>query len=44
MEARKTEIAMGGCITSDLEREGDEWKKYRAKELETADTERSKKK
>ena len=26
MEARKTEIAMGDCIESDLERVGEEWK------------------
>ena len=27
MEARKTEIAMGDCNKSDLERVGEEWKK-----------------
>ena len=26
MEARRTEIAMGDCIESDLERVGEEWK------------------
>ena len=28
MEARKSEIAMGDCVKSDLERVGEEWKKY----------------
>ena len=27
MEARKTEIAMGDCVKSDLESVGEEWKK-----------------
>ena len=27
MEAMKTEIAMGDCIISDLERVGEEWEK-----------------
>ena len=27
MEARKTEIAMGDCVMSDLERVGKEWEK-----------------
>ena len=29
MDPRKTDIAMGDCITSDLERVGEEWKNYR---------------
>ena len=28
MEARKTEIAMGDCVKSDIKRVGEEWKKY----------------
>ena len=43
MNARKTEIAMEDCIKSDLERVGEEWKNDRQNELETADSERSKK-
>ena len=27
METKKTEIAMGGCINSDIERLGEEWTK-----------------
>ena len=42
---KKTNIAMGNCIKSDLERMvGEEWKNDRYKELETADRERSKRK
>ena len=29
MDQTKTEIAMGDCIKSDLERVGEEWKKIR---------------
>ena len=31
MMARKTEIAMGDCTISDLERVGEEWKKLEIK-------------
>ena len=44
MEVNKTEIAMGNCIKSDLERVGEEQKKMGEKELKTADRERNKKK
>ena len=38
MEARKTEIAMGSCIKSDLERVGEKLRKNdRYEELETSD-------
>ena len=44
MEVRKTKIAKGDCIKSDLERVGEEWGNYRQKEWETPDRESSKRK
>ena len=45
MEARKkTELAIGDCIKSDLDRVGEEWEKDRCKESEAADRERKRKK
>ena len=29
IEARKTEIAMGGCFKSDIEKVREDWKNYR---------------
>ena len=34
MEVNKTEIAMGDCIKSDIERVGEEWKKLQREGIE----------
>ena len=41
MEARKTEITMGDCVKSDIERVGEEWKNIHKR---TAVRDRSKRK